>query len=727
MLNTPRVLSSLAEINPEVAIDQIERSLNRFADMSEVRGDVRRHLVEALEKVAVHPRTFEDGARLLLSLAVAENEHWDNNATGQFKGLFPMYLGGTAANGDARHSLLSEVAEAADRTQRLIVVEALLAGSETRRFFRVGGAESQGSRPALAPWHPATGREASDYIRGCVEHLAQFALASDQAGDRARSGLGGALRSLVKSGFIDTVERVIHAVCPGLVTWPEATESLNHVLIYDADNTDPEVVRRVQALIRALQPASLAARIRFLISETSWVDHEDQELELEARYQRRIERVCALARELLRQPDVLSASLSQLCRGRQPMADALGAAIAESADSPCDWLAPIVRAVVEAPESERNYDLLSGFVSGLSRTHPGAVNTFKETGVQSAELAPGFPQICARLGITASDIAKTVGALQEGLLSPYRLNQWTLGRALDAVPATALALLFDTMFDHSAEAFAVAVELMGMYAYGTSERLEELRPQIHRLASNLSRWADTSGQQPRFTPMGEHHFEQVMDWMLSRGRQDPDASATALALAKELCNVETLKLGRIGEGRVLSTLLSDFPEVVWPLIGQAIVSNRQRAFLFKLELGDAIGSGRDTEPAILSLSEDTLFAWCHAHLDHAPAFAAEVLPVITSHDADDPERSLHPVMARLLDEFGEREDVQQAVGRNIGTFGWSGSTTTYYALYERPLNALLQHAKPKVRRWAKAMIRQLHREVDRARNFDEELDAQWEV
>ena len=722
-----RVLASLAEIDPEVAVDQIERSLNRFVDMSEVRGDVRRHLVVALEKVAVHPHTFEDGARLLLSLAVAENEHWGNNATGQFKGLFPMYLGGTAANGEARHSFLSEFAEAADPTQRLIVVEALIAGSETRRFFRVGGAESQGSRPALPPWHPATGREASDYIRGCVERLAQFVLASDQAGDRARSGLGGALRSLVKSDFIDTVEKVVHAVGPALVTWPEAMESLNQVLIYDSESTEPEVVQRVQALIEALQPASLEARIRFLITEMPWGYREGRELDLEELYKHRIKQVRLLTRELLRQPNVLLASLSQLCCGRQMLADALGVAIAEFADSPCDWLVPIVRAVVEAPESERNYDLLSGFVSGLSKTHPGVVDTFKESVVWSAELAPGFPQICARLGITASDIAKTVGALQEGLLPPYRLNQWTLGRALGDVPATALALLFDTMLVHSAEAFAVAVELMGMYAWGTSERLEGLRPQIHRLASHISRWADTSGQQLPFTPMGEHHFEQIMDWMLSRGRQDPDASATALVLAKEMCNVETLKLGRIGEGRVLSKLLSDFPEVVWTLIGQVIVTDRYRAFLLKLELGDAFGFGRETEPAILSLPEHTLFAWCHAHPDHAPAFAAEILPVITSHDADDPERSLHPVMVRLLDEFGERQDVQQAVGRNIGTFGWSGSTTTYYVLYEQPLNTLLQHAKPQVRRWAKSMIRQLREDVQRARNFDEEQNAQWGV
>ena len=36
----------------------------------------------------------------------------------------------------------------------------------------------------------------------------------------------------------------------------------------------------------------------------------------------------------------------------------------------------------------------------------------------------------------------------------------------------------------------------------------------------------------------------------------------------------------------------------------------------------------------------------------------------------------------LIDEFGERDDVQRAFVGNTHTLGWLGSLTTYYALYE---------------------------------------------
>ena len=106
--------------------------------------------------MAFDPATFKNGARLLLDLALAENETWANNATGQFAGLFPMILGGTAADGESRLTVLREAAAVEDPAQREIVANALIAGTETIHFTRVIGAETRGSSPSLESWRPAT-------------------------------------------------------------------------------------------------------------------------------------------------------------------------------------------------------------------------------------------------------------------------------------------------------------------------------------------------------------------------------------------------------------------------------------------------------------------------------------------------------------------------------------------------------------------------------------------
>ncbi len=126
----------------------------------------------------------------------------------------------------------------------------------------------------------------------------------------------------------------------------------------------------------------------------------------------------------------------------------------------------------------------------------------------------------------------------------------------------------------------------------------------------------------------------------------------------------------------------------------------------------------------LYLPEETLFAWCHAHPERAPAFVATMTPFFRSYDVKISERSLHPVMARLLDEFGDRDEVLRAAAHNIFTFSWSGSVTSYYTLYEAPLTTLRdQHPRSKVRRWARNTLRTLADRVVEARDRLEEREA----
>ena len=431
--------------------------------------------------------------------------------------------------------------------------------------------------------------------------------------------------------------------------------------------------------------------------------------------------VHGLAVEIVEQPEVLEELLPQISRGQQRMAFVFGRSIAISAASPLDWLEPIIQAAIGIPEGERNFALLSGYAVGIAKDRPDVVDDIKQRAVQSPDLTPVLPMICRSIGITPSDIELAVAALQAGLLDPWRLAQWGSGRALDSVPAPAVEVLIDAMLDHSAEAFGVGMDLMGMYAHGVPEKLDKLRPQIRKSAENLSR-----RELSQSATMAFHHFEQIMSWMLEKGRQDQDACTTALALARALVNFTEGDNEQFVEP-VLPLLLSGFPEIVWPLIGQAIVSDQTRAWHFEYILGNRASPEREGEPAILSLPEDTLFAWCHAHPDVAPAFGAAILPILRPHNADFQEYLLHPTIGRLFEEFGDREDVLQTVTRNILTFSGWGSPADYYALYQEPLKLLRDHPRQQVRRWAVRTLRSLNATIEGIRSEDAEREAQWSI
>ena len=717
------VLSALAEIDPEVVAVQIERCLDDVEDLSAVEGDVRRHLVWALEKIAFHPDSLEEGARLLLRLAVAENETWGNNATDQFKALFPMLLGNTAADGDVRLSVLDEAAETNDARQRAIVVEALIAGSGMDHFSRFLGPESHGSRRALESWRPATDREAASYVQECATRLAELAARDDEAGRNARAGLGRNLRGLVGGGFIDTVETVVRVGVAAVGYWPEALESLGDFLIHDTGGVDWKTADRVRTLIAELTPQTLESRVRFLVTEMPEDYPWDETLDFGALDRSRPEAVRALAAELVEQPSLLAGVLSECSRGEQRMAGPLGESLAGFLDSPSDWLERFILAFVETPEGERNCNLLLGYVTGLAEKHPEVAEAFKQRAANSPELAPILPLICLQLGATSTDISSDIrlfiGALQAGLLPPQALIHWTRSRASAEAPTPLVALLLDTMLGHGAEAFGVALALLGSYSRGAPDKLESLRSQIRKCAENANRWGRSWGQ-----GMARRRFEQLMKWMLDKGREDRDACATALAMTKVLVNAKDRNDERFME-RLIPALLSRFPEIAWPLIGQAIVSDRQRAWRLEGVLKDRRSA--DGNPVILRLPEDTLFAWCHAHQDRAPTFVAGIVPVLASHQLDAAGSSLHPVMLRLLNEFGDREGVLPAVLRNMNTPSCWGSLANYFALYEEPLSTLRNHPKPEVRRWATATLRRLAATIENALNEEEEREARWEA
>ncbi len=706
------VLSILAEVAPDVILKTMERALNEVGDLSKVAGNVRRHIVRALEKIVFPPATFDGGARLLLRLA---------NATDLFRGIFHTYLGNTAADGDARLALLDEILDTAEPEKQWPVVEALVAGLETR-VLRTVGAETHGSRPALSPWLPPSRDAEVRYVVGCVSRLTTIAAQNglEPLAARARKELGQHLRSLVRRGYMDAVEQAVRRVAPVASNWPAAVESLGHVLEYDAASCSSEDVERVRKLLADLLPESLESRIHFLVTAMPWDYPLGEQLDFDERARRQEESLKKLAVELAQTPDILDRALPELSCGDQRKADIFGEGLGQLADlnSTEIWLERIVQAAVDAPDSDRNLGLLIGFCVGVAKSHQKMAEPIKERLTQSSALAPAFPSVCARLGIEPSDIKLAVDALREGPLPPSQLAPWRLDVAWSLLPPLAVTPLFDALLEHVAkDAFATALNLISTYCMGNSQALDSLRPQIRKCVEKCA----AEGKVPRNT-MSAYRFELLAMQMLGKGREDADACTIALDLTKIMVESSQRIEGQLPNS-IVQRLLSDFPEIVWPRVGAAITADDGQDWLLAHILGTD-GLCKD-DSLILSLPKAVLFSWCHAHPDKAPAFAARVVPVLA--EGQDSEKTMHPLLRQLIDEFGEYTNVLDGIEDNINNFAWVGSLTGYYEQYIKPLSALADHKIPTVRLWAKRLVRRLEAGIEHAREEDAEQDARREI
>ena len=150
-------------------------------------------------------------------------------------------------------------------------------------------------------------------------------------------------------------------------------------------------VGRVNDLIAALGPKTLAARVHSLVTESPWSNAQHDELDPGERMERHAEALSGLADELLERREVLLECLSRMSRGEHAMAFAFGQKLADRAERPLELLSPMKQCIVGVPVDQRNYDLLSGFLTGLARRHPAAVETFKLEVASSPDLAPILP------------------------------------------------------------------------------------------------------------------------------------------------------------------------------------------------------------------------------------------------------------------------------------------------------------------------------------------------
>lgn len=522
-------------------------------------------------------------------------------------------------------------------------------------------------------------------------------------------------RTLASAGHVDRLEGWVKKITAVHPYWPQALDALGAVLQYDTKGMEADAVKRVGALIAALRPKDLAGRTRFLVTEMPWDYPIDEELDFDLRGKRQVAAVHELVKELLKEP-----LLPQMSAGQQRMAYAAGEAIAKFSSDPHAWGPRIESAVAVIPEGKRNFSLVAGFYVGLNAADPGSVENFKRKAAMSRDFGPAFPILTSALGITKEDVQLACEALRAGTVQPEQMINWTFGGVLAKVPAAAVAPLFDQLLAMEGFAYSVSLDLMGMYVHGAANRLEGLRPQLVAAAKSIHKRPKRRGSQ-----MDAHHFEQIIGWLLKKGRKDADARTVAIELANHATAHPDNVQGLVKP--LLSVLLTNFASVIWPVFGRAIVADQAKAWRLQHLLGDSYSFAERKAPAILNVPEDILFAWCHSNPEVGPAFLAQFIPVLETQRPQAGGNRLHPIAKRLLDEFGDREDVLKRLVNNMHTFGWTGSRTTYYALYEMPLRSLDNHPIGAVRRWAKTMLGHMMAEIRAAKTADDEQQAEWDV
>ena len=171
--------------------------------------------------------------------------------------------------------------------------------------------------------------------------------------------------------------------------------------------------------------------------------------------------------------------------------------------------------------------------------------------------------------------------------------------------------------------------------------------------------------------------------------------------------------------------MADFPDIAWPLIGGVIVTDNAARLRMESVLGSSFRIFDKEEALISALPEETIISWCRAHPATAPAFAGKAVPILDDRGCGKVKQALHPIMRRMLDEFGTREDVREAVISNLHCYTIHTERSKYFGAHIPVFRSLEAHSERDVRQWAGRVVRDLERTVEKSMERQEERDMEW--
>lgn len=694
-----RCLRELVQIAPEDVLGAIERCFGAWSadEIQAQLGPGRRSIIWTLEALLWGHKTFDGAVRMMLRLAVGENETWDNNATKEFAQCFRIGLPGTDASLEERASVLEALLDEADLAEARIILKAIGLMLDSRFSSRMLGSEKQGTKKTYVDYYPKAWPEIEEYVKRGLAMLRQIAAQDPALLAEARTTLEGATTGLlVGPSILADFDETISALNPSNETWSGLIGRLSRILRYELkEDHEADIRRSVRQLFDRLFPKTLAERILFYVKNLDW-GYDDPDSTERTSFEMAPARAAALGAECASDRQTFASVVTDLSTGESKQALAFGRGLIEQASNTEAYVTVATDALIAA-HPRGNPSLLAGFVSGLSKGSSTKGQQIVEFASAREELRAYVPFL-ASMHLTTDLLTLMTKMVREKHLKPRELSTLAAGSVLDPLPETAIVQLLTALQEDSTEGAWIALDLLGMYTFQNDVRLEAVLQTAEELLRTPGMLADS--QQGT---MDAHHYEQLAYKVMADIKLGPAfASYLTDAILKEReerdYHVDQLR------GKLTKYLIENFADLFVPKLALRIETGSRRDGWLLDNLVSSEFSFEDEKPEgpLFQLPNGMLRKMCHQFPNNFAPYVARVAPLFAK---DGDGRKVWTKTARMiLEEFGKREDVLDSLTTNLHTGGWSGPTSTYLTSFVSPLEELRKHRHLSVKRWAKRQL-----------------------
>lgn len=709
-----RLFRALVEVNPQATMGALFAVMSGKSqvDLLQIKDDVRRNLVWAIERLCWWKDTFSRASKLMLAFALAENETWSNNATGQFLQLFHVYLPGTEADLEARLQIIRDALKSKALEERKLVIRALGSALETGGFSRGAGADAQGSRLPRQDYEPK-GQEIHHYWHECIGLLTNLIVENTELSELAESELAMQIRGLISNRMIGEIEEAIKTVVEARGPyWSEALVAVRQSLDYDSEQMPLDIQKRLKTLEKMLLPESLEERLRLVVSIPDWRDIQDESGNYISVAEEEAEK---LAEELSHDTSWYD-KVEVILKGEQRQTYAFGVKLGQLTQDPKKFIDSCLDTLKHIPKEEASPEVIGYFLRGLLDI--SLVSKTMERIISHEKLVIYTVRITRCIEINEEHLRRLIPLIKEDKVPIKDFEIFSFGRALDKISTDFVMEFCDEIANHSIEGARCALHVLYMYCYRDEPRFNLCTDQFRKLVMRPNLLYTE-----RRNSLITHNWEVVCNKLLSEDRKDKEL---AEYLTKEIMTVcvsrEAYRLLPTRNAKVvLGTILKYYFDNCWPIIGEGLVDRGSGRYL---SLRQLLGTGHEkekTDALVTDLPEEKIIEWCNQNETEGPTSIAGLMPIFSGEEPG----SWHPFAKRIIDEFGHLNEVLDALSGNLASFSSAGSRAPYYERRVRLFNALLDHGTAEVRQWAQSGIKYFTKERDDAQCEAEEW--QWGI
>jgi hypothetical protein len=715
-----KFFKSLGEAEPAAALECLRATVGMWNSERLVQFETgRREVIWTLQRMAQWKSLFPDAARMLLTLAEAENETYSNNASGIFTGLFRIsrfhQLSRTEASPIERFPILIEALQSESKQRRALGLKAC---DQALRVEDAGVATDVhrvvGGTPDL--WVPKTWGELFDTYGWVWRYLfSQLDNLLESERQEATRILLSNARGLTRFGNLsDMVLDTLHDLsATAYVDKRQIVEIICQILYYDGQALSDDVRSRWEGFRDSLTGNDFHSLLRRYVGMALVEDEFDQD---GARTDHVQEQIIRLAEQVIADPGQLLSELAWLVTAEAQRGFTFGYQLGRK-DAGWSLLPAIIEAQRETSANASLY-FLSGYLRALSETDGAKWEELMDSFVENNDLKRWVPELTWRAGkLTNQSALRVLNLVKKHAVNAAELGTFAYGGTLKTISSDVFNQWIEELLTYPRTQTACAALDLYFQYYHDDAGMHELSENLTlRLLTHPGFFQRSEG--PRQNVMVSHHWTTIGRDFVRR------YSLAGLKIA-------AIMLQHIGEegtivdsihsqvNTVLTDIAAALPGEMWKLIAiELCFPITSRAFwITKWLRGKDWFDDQEDEGALMAFPPETVWRWVDEDIEERAWYLASFVPAGLSREDG------QVCWAReILIQYGDRKDVRSNLMANFSTESWIGLESTHCEARKRTLLELSQtEDNEKVRRWIAEYVTHLNWRIERAK-IDEERE-----